>query len=976
MLTMASLGTVGQGEITQASLPAILSSNVTLEPGPFATLAIVVLPQFLAFYLLACWNDLDQIFSARQPWIGLASPNPAHLNLTLNYLDSRWRLWKALINKHYLIALLSFGSLLSFLLPVLTSGLAQLETGHRLVREVQGKQNYTWATQPQDLAVTGRLSSIPMSAIDAIIRPPGNTELVVNGHVVLPVELDDSDTSSTLPPGTFWQMQTTSLYSKLNCTVLGNSTIHYGVDNSSHGYQPQGLNIVLPPGIFFGSGANNLTIESCSKNHRALNASQSFDGFSCFHWIFQSIKTTDQPEPRPAWVITTLLGQMQEWHAGAGPMLKAGFSTYAFLCEPHTYVATGVAEIVEITNVGSGSRSLHTRDFRLDQQEELDTSVSRIFGQMLNRSIHAEDTSQTQLTVPQESIEASTFIGDLPGYLVYRRSLNADEGMEALSGVYGALFAYTLTESDWLRRNASSSVKVEQWQWIEIFRVRKVMLIVVILIVCFFISGLAYVGKRHEEYLFPIAPESLENSLFFLYQSTIVDLLQAIPRPETLSIETFHKHVENLGYKYVFGKYEDGDWHYEQFVVDRVDEFGPIRSETRTSQQTTRRWRQWRQRSYRDESSESESGSENDAARKAAERRRQREVRRRRRREEGCVYHNDSSDSEVGLLDDAIGEESERRGREMQKYLQEEDSCLSDTNGDVSPKLGLRSRRELEQMHGALNTTGKEISEVSPEDEDGVDTSAIHTAAGSEETRYRTNERDQQTASCSVTKEQENDANPDDAGTLPDRAQQDSPSHNEIRLLFQNARDDSSASTVRERSESDDLPALKTSARIQTPPRALSLSDFLDTTHLPEPRGAVERQPPLSLSDFPDTTCLPDPGDDFDQRPHPSGDVHTAHSSRPRARSLFLSLFPAVADLPDPGCEATETVDISQERTSRSENHVSDIKDEGNLAHKDARSNNTVPISSHQKEQAINNDTPVSEKVEDACAKDVDTHLK
>jgi hypothetical protein len=319
-----TVGVVKLGKITRGSLPAVLSSDLTVDPGLIATLIYMVLPQFLVFYIIASWNDLDLIYSARQPWACLASPRPARLNLTLNYLDCRSRLWKALVNKHYLIAVLSIGSILSFFLPILAANFVQLKTEARRVEVRKGTQSFLWDLGTNNAAQTSMPLEIPLAAINAIIKPPGEIDWVVRNAALLPVEFkfDDSEALSRLPAETFWQVQTTSLHGNLTCTRLTNSTIHYNDNSGYSGLQPREIDVVLPPGKWFENGARSLTKQSCGGTYRGHHQVGVTTDLSCFHWILRGIRTEVHSKPQPAWVFTLVHGELDIWHPTAGPLFQ------------------------------------------------------------------------------------------------------------------------------------------------------------------------------------------------------------------------------------------------------------------------------------------------------------------------------------------------------------------------------------------------------------------------------------------------------------------------------------------------------------------------------------------------------------------------------------------------------------------------------------------------------------------------------
>ena len=93
-----------------------------------------------------------------------------------------------------------------------------------------------------------------------------------------------------------------------------------------------------------------------------------------------------------------------------------------------------------------------------------------------------------------------------------------------ISDAYPTKFANVVGESDWLRRNTGSIIEVTQVQRSETFRMRLWVLRLGIILVFFFAStAVRLVWSGGEKYAFPVAPESIENPSFILYQSTIAE---------------------------------------------------------------------------------------------------------------------------------------------------------------------------------------------------------------------------------------------------------------------------------------------------------------------------------------------------------------------------------------------------------------------------------------------------------------------
>ena len=570
------------GKAANSYLPAVLVLDEIVEPGWRGTLIFFLLPQFLSFALIAWWDDLDLFYRKRQPWAGLSAPKPARLNITLDYLNCRSRIWKALMMRDYPVLLLGIGSMLSFFLPLLSASLFHLEKSVHPVGITRGEQHYVWDTTDPELVTTSMHHGIPLSAVTALLRPPQTMDWIAHGEAVMPFELKPSVEPSTSTRGNFWQAQTNSLRTKLTCIPLPKSKITWGDLEGGTVRQPQVIDIVLPDGLLFDDGSTNFTVKACGglfdmdEELKGMDLKQ--QKFFCSRWILRSIIMSSGPDLYPGWVIPMVLGDLHSRHPQWGPLLRPDCTAMVLLCGPDAYLGSGTVQIVQGVDLRHTQGFITQRRYDRAQEEELPRGISWAFSRMLNDSIYNASTGLSSFGVPQPPIDSMNFVGDLMGYLMYRTMVSHQSSIweleKPISDVYSTIFAHVVGESDWLRRNTSSTIEVTQIQWREAFRRRIWVLCLMILMVFFFASiAVPLIWRCGKKYAFPIAPESLENSLFLLYQSTIVDSLRSIPHPEKLSINAFHRQVEMLGHNYMFGRYRESDKHYEQFGVDRAEEF-------------------------------------------------------------------------------------------------------------------------------------------------------------------------------------------------------------------------------------------------------------------------------------------------------------------------------------------------------------------------------------------------------------------
>ena len=644
------------GKAANSYLPEVLILDEIVEPGWRGTLIFFLLPQFLSFALIAWWDDLDHFYRERRPWAGLSAPSPAHLNITLDYLNCRSRIWKALMMRDYPVFLLGVGSMLSFLHPLFSASLFHLEKSIHPIGTTKGERHYVWDTTDAELVTTSMHHGIPISAVTALLRPPQTIDGIKQSEAVLPFELNPSVEQSTLTPGSFWQAQTNSLRTKLECKPLSKSRIVWGDLEGGTVKQPQVIDIVLPDGLIFDDESANFTIKACGglfdmdEDLIAMDLKQ--QDFFCSRWILRSIRASSEPDLHPGWIIPMVLGDLHSRHPQWGPLLRPGCTAFVLLCVPDAYLGSGTVQIARSVDARHPQGFITQHKYDRAQEEELPNRISWTFSHMLNNSIHNASTGISSFAVPRPPIDSMNFVGDLMGYLMYRTLVSHQSSIweleKPISDVYSTIFAHVVGESDWLRKNVSSIIEVTEAQWREVFRMRLWVLCLKIILLFFFASTavpLVWIGKK---YSFPIAPESIENSLFLLYQSTIVDSLKSIPHPEKLTIKAFHRQVEMLEHKYMFGRYRENDKHYEQFGVDRAEEFEVdqiiAEDENPAREEQGRQAKRYRDDPAESESSSSDESSENDD-RTSKRRRNSRRLRDSRHREYYDVDDDDDNNS-------------------------------------------------------------------------------------------------------------------------------------------------------------------------------------------------------------------------------------------------------------------------------------------------------------------------------------------
>lgn len=546
----------------------------------------MILPPLLALAVFGWWDDLDRSYTARQPWAGLARPNSAALNLTLDYVDCQFRFWKAWSNRHWLIVLFSIGSVFTLVLPIVAATLLRLDSHAELQQVFKLQQYKTWdAGQLASLAAAAD-RRLPVSAIDALINPSKDLQWIFEQSSIMPVELDTADTNRSSRPGTFWQVGTSSIRSQLVCKK---TRVSFRTRKKvSHELEPSVyetmLELRLPRDLKLQDGTHSIFIEPCRRGSKEDNTtSKDNEHVVCSRWVLDSVYDEASPDPLPKWFVAIIAGQEHKTRWPSDRPKRSGPTGVGLICEPDVFQEKGVVELFGRDERNPQLNTAVARNFIPKTEEKLDNSSSWAFSRLLNDSLHDDSTTgpekRSHLIIPRPSIESTDFVGDILGYVLYRHLLLQKGGFYALDNIlasvpriYGTIIGSFLQDS-WPYANTSSEVKVTEMHWSETFRMSKVSLYILIATGAFFFTTIMYLLWTRQDFMFPLDPVPLGNAFYFLYQSSIIPSLEEIAHPERLSIDSLHRKVEAFGRRYVFGRYKASERHHEGFGVDRVEEF-------------------------------------------------------------------------------------------------------------------------------------------------------------------------------------------------------------------------------------------------------------------------------------------------------------------------------------------------------------------------------------------------------------------
>ena len=347
----------------------------------------------------------------------------------------------------------------------------------------------------------------------------------------------------------------------------------------------------LPFDISNHDGSHTYSVDACGLDGGDPKTFKYDTSLSCARWDLVSLHNSSSGHDLSAWLITVLSAEPDKENADR-PFVGVTHTAQTLMCTPSISQGRGLAQLFDEDDWFARQRyqgDVRTSPDRLNgfrpqslvkhDERDLDASYTRAFDQILDGSLGRNRTRPAGYTLPG-AVVSPHFIGDTLGHILLRslqtqrESADSTDAVQAtVSHIYGILFASTAVETDWLFAPQDTTTNITVLRWIEEFRVRKAVLYSFVALSAVLMAGVVCLGFVPRRYLFPLAPELLENSLAFLYQSSIIDTLTQIEHPEELSMDELHEKIEAIGGKYIFGRYCEDGKHYEGYGIDRVEEF-------------------------------------------------------------------------------------------------------------------------------------------------------------------------------------------------------------------------------------------------------------------------------------------------------------------------------------------------------------------------------------------------------------------
>ena len=543
--------------------------NIINSPNTIWILLSITLPAAALFGLTFIWLPfLYDFYRSRYPWISMKTAQPAHLSITLDYSNGWFAIFKAARNRHWVIVLLFWGSLMQVLIPLalnlhFSPGLVTTPT-----ETLKAVQSYTWREE-----ISGPVAATQTSFNHALGRLFSNMNSGYHlarwssQHGALPFV----NTNAALPTSesTHGTLRTSFLSAELECDkAIVNLTL------SPH---------FLAEGVFFSVDHLSLSSESaadpvegelsdpCVSSHpysaldgkyleKASDSRQSL----CSRWWLQN-STSILTYPQPIWLLATIQGNASKSIQTGRMLFNEQPRVIGLSCKPVVKTVSGTVTL-SVDHDSDNDRVTGTHPVRFEPSVEEPRLLPKItstisFG--LNASISSLNQTDGGVFADRNLISSNAFIGDVLSYVVYRfgyadrlLALNEANLKEAVSLVFSS---YVSSLASWtnLLKDERFSEEVEvtyfgvksriaiDWTWFSF-------------IICFvmFCSGVVkYLGVYPpRKYRLPFAPEPLVEGLRLLCHSEIVSTMEReIPNPETLSLRQFHEKVESWGWKYKLG---------------------------------------------------------------------------------------------------------------------------------------------------------------------------------------------------------------------------------------------------------------------------------------------------------------------------------------------------------------------------------------------------------------------------------------
>jgi hypothetical protein len=235
--------------------------------------------------------------------------------------------------------------------------------------------------------------------------------------------------------------------------------------------------------------------------------------------------------------------------------------THALMCDPKVYKGNGTVELLAM-EPESRLRDAEVHRFLSHKEEMLNSDLASTFSKTLFNSVQTiNDTSDgLYSSLP---ILSGYFSGDFLSYLSFRWSaahgihLNQDNYAAVASHIFSTVFATTVLKTGFLNVPTDQVAVILPTNFEYKLEFRKFVCIYLIATAIGYVLTVFYFGLGllwQKEYMFPLDPVPLENSWYFLYNSSLPQKFQKIKEPESLGLDELYKSVDRLKLTYFFGR--------------------------------------------------------------------------------------------------------------------------------------------------------------------------------------------------------------------------------------------------------------------------------------------------------------------------------------------------------------------------------------------------------------------------------------
>lgn len=550
---------------TSHIIPIIMSNRIGVKRASHE-LCLKLFPGFVAFFVLFYWLEGLLAFSkAYLPWAGLLQPGVAKNVLTLNYFAIPFPILKALNNRHLILLMLWVGSLILLPLPAFVQNLSRYDWELRTGEQLPVTVNHTWDYDEAKLANSNGFHKVLKDTIIGLTNSSALPTWSSYRETLLPVALPprkhgqfDIQTSSTSQAG-YWELEIDMIRAELNCRDLHHEyVVGEAAGNGQSPVRATLLRIYIDRELVLLDGSNSLIADPCF-GQMSERPNDRQKPLTCSHWELVQLSSSGGDRSR-----------QNIWIVMAAEFGHAGRKTRALLCEPQVFTGRVKARLFAPDNelgnaVVQSQTTLHetvTKNSLAGRYSQIvhdfALSTNNMYDDEYEHGFFGEDISQKSAAV-----SFPHFKGDILSLMAYQWATQRGQKItdfstltNVSSHIFSATFAIAVQNMGFLDKAGPSNqqTQITRLMWRETFTLNKPALYYTCTSTTLILAGmLAHViilllrgGKLHHP-RFPYPPHILENSLFYLYQSSIVDRIgNNIENPEDLTLSEFHARVNSL----------------------------------------------------------------------------------------------------------------------------------------------------------------------------------------------------------------------------------------------------------------------------------------------------------------------------------------------------------------------------------------------------------------------------------------------